>query len=89
MRNKQNYSEIQMFKTTMGVRIFGHTKNGLHTKFECLKVIFSLSIENMLGVLYLFKISRNLIEFKPFKRSCEFIFSIIRIVFLKKSSNFN
>ena len=42
----------------------------------------------MLGVLLLFKISRNLIEFKPFKKSCELIFSLIRIVFLKKSSNF-
>ena len=37
----------------------------------------------MLGVLLLFKISRNLIEFKAFKTSCERIFLSIRIVFLK------
>ena len=43
----------------------------------------------MLGVLLLFKISRNLIEFKLFKTSCERIFFLIRIVFLKKCSNFN
>ena len=88
MWNKQKYSEIQMFKTQGGVRIFGHIKNGLRTKFECLKVILSWYIENMLGVLLLFKISRNLSEFKPFKRSCELIFSLIRIVFLRKSSNY-
>ena len=35
----------------------------------------------MLGVLLLFKNSRNLIEFKPFKTSCERIFFSIRIVF--------
>ena len=43
----------------------------------------------MLGVLLLFKISRNLIEFKPFKTLCERIFFSIRIAFLKKYSNFN
>ena len=32
----------------------------------------------MLGVLLLFKISRNLIEFKAFKRSCELIFFLKR-----------
>ena len=35
----------------------------------------------MLGVSLLFKISRNLIEFKPFKTLCEHIFFSIRIVF--------
>ena len=35
----------------------------------------------MLGVLLLFKISRNLIEFKPFKTSCKRIFFSIRIAF--------
>ena len=40
MWNKQKYSEIQMFKT-QGVRIFGHIKNGLRTKFEYLKAILS------------------------------------------------
>ena len=34
----------------------------------------------MLGVLLLLKISRNLIEFKPFKTSCERIFFSITIV---------
>ena len=44
----------------------------------------------MVGVLLLFKISRNLIKFKPFKTSCERMFFSIRIVFfLKKCSNFN
>ena len=43
----------------------------------------------MLGVLLLFKMSRNLIEFRPFKTSCERIFFSIRIVFLKKCSNFS
>ena len=43
----------------------------------------------MLGALLLLKISRNLIEFKPFKTSCERIFFSIRIVFLKKYSNFS
>ena len=88
MWNKQKYLKFKCLKPRR-VRIFGHIKNGLRTKFECLKVILSWWIENMLGVLLLFKISRNLIEFKPFKKSCELIFSLIRIVFLKKSSNFN
>ena len=43
----------------------------------------------MLGGLLLFKISRNLIEFKSFKTSCGRIFISIRIVFVKKCSNFN
>ena len=88
MWNKQKYSEIQMFKTQGGVRIFGHIKNGLRTKVECFPVILSWWIENMFGFLLLFKISRNLIEFKPFEMSCELIF-FLRIVFLKKSSEFN
>ena len=54
----------------------------------CLKAILSWRFENLLGVLLLCKISRNLVEFKPFKTSCEFIFFQIRIDFLKKSSNF-
>ena len=45
------------------VRIFEHIKNGLRTKFECLKVILSWLVENVFGVLLLLKISRNLIEF--------------------------
>ena len=32
----------------------------------------------MLGILLLFKISRNLIEFKPLKTSCECIFFLNR-----------
>ena len=43
----------------------------------------------MLGVLLVFKISRNLIVFKLFKTSCERMFLSIRNVFLKKFSNFN
>ena len=43
----------------------------------------------MLAVLLLYKISRNLVESKPFKTSCKFIFFQIRIDFLKKSCNFN
>ena len=43
----------------------------------------------MFGVLLLLKILRNLIEFKPFKTSCEGMFFSIRIVSLKKCSNFN
>ena len=46
-------------------------------------------VENLLGVLLLCKISRNLVESKPFKTSCELIFFQIRNDFLKKSSNFN
>ena len=34
----------------------------------------SWSLENLLGVLLLCKISRNLVEFKPFKTFCECIF---------------
>ena len=49
----------------------------------------ALSRGSLLGVLLLCKISRNLVESKPFKTSCEFIFFQIRIYFLKKSSNFN
>ena len=43
----------------------------------------------MLGVFLLFKISRNLIEFMPFKTSCKRMFFSIRVIFLKKCSNFN
>ena len=42
-------------------------------------------VENMLGVLLLFKISRNLIKFKPFKTSCERILFSIRIGFFSKN----
>ena len=45
--------------------------------------------ENLLGAVLLCKISRNLVESKPFKTSCKFIFFQIRIDFPKKSSNFN
>ena len=45
------------------MRILKHIKNGLRVKTKCLKVILSWQVENMLGVLLLFKISRNLIEF--------------------------
>ena len=51
------------------------------------KVPFKLVVENSLGVSLPFKISRNLLESKPFKTSCELIFLQIRIDFLKKSSN--
>ena len=71
-----------MFQT-QGCAYFEHVKNGLRAKFKCLKVILSLQVQHMLGVLLLFKISRYLIEFKPFKTSCERIFFSMRIVFLK------
>ena len=61
------------------MRILKHIKNGLRTKFKGLKVILSWWVESMLGVLLLFKISRNLIEFKPVKTLCE------RIFFLSKN----
>ena len=51
------------------MRVLKHIENGLRTKFKCLKVILSWSVENMLGVLLLFKISRNLIEFKNERRA--------------------
>ena len=71
------------------MRILKHIKNGLRAKLKGLKVILSWQVDNMLGVLLLCKISRNLIEFKPLKTSGELIFFSIRIVFLKKCSNFN
>ena len=61
------------------MRILKHIEHGLRTKFKGLRVILSWQIENMLGVLLLCKISRNLIEFKPLKTSCE------RIFFLNKN----
>ena len=42
----------------------------------------------MLGVLLLFKISRNLIEFKPFKTTRDRIFFSIRIVFSEEMFQF-
>ena len=42
----------------------------------------------MLGVLLLLKISRNLVEFKPFKTSCERIFFSIKIVFSEEMFQF-
>ena len=74
-------SEIQMLQIQGGAYF--------RTEFECLKVILSWSVENLLGVLLLFKISRNLVECKPFKTSCECILFQKRIHFPKKSSNFN
>ena len=57
----------------------------LRRKLRRLKVISSWSVENFLAVLLLFKISRrDLVESKPFKTSCEFIFFLIRIDFLQK-----
>ena len=82
---KYLFSELPLFyvlqKILSGVRILKHIKNSLRAKFKCLKVILSWYVENMLGVLLPFKISRSLIEFKPFKTSCEGIFFSIRIVF--------
>ena len=43
-------------------------------KIFMLKIILSWSVENLLGVLLIFKISRNLVESKPFKTSCKFVF---------------
>ena len=71
------------------MHILKHIRNGVRAKFKGLKLILSWYVDNMFGVLLLFKISRNLIEFKPFKMSCERIFFSIRMVFLKKFSNFN
>ena len=45
------------------MHILKHIKNGLRVKSKCLKVILSWEVENMLGVLLLFKLSRNFIEF--------------------------
>ena len=87
-RINENNLKFKCFKPR-GVHIMKHIKNGLWARFKSLKVISSCWVENMLGVLLLFKMSRNLIEFKPFKMSCERIFFSIRIVFLKKCSNFN
>ena len=50
-----------------GVIFSQQTKNSLCTKFECLNVILSWWVENMLGVVFLFKISEKLR--KPFKVS--------------------
>ena len=50
---------------------------------------FFLSTHCMLGVLLLFKILRNLIEFKSFKTSCERIFFLIRMSFFWRNFNFN
>ena len=43
----------------------------------------------MLGVLLLFKISRNLIEFKPVKTSHERIFFLNKNRFSEEMFNFN
>ena len=79
--------KFKCFESRRGVRIFKQIENGLRTKFGCLKAILSWWFENLLGVLLLCKISRNLVESKPFKTSCECIFFQIKIDFLKKSSN--
>ena len=42
----------------------------------------------MLGVLLLFKISRNLIEFKPLKTSCKCIFSLNKNCFFEEMFQF-
>ena len=42
----------------------------------------------MLGVLLLFKISRNLIEFKPLKTSCERIFFLNKNCFSEEMFQF-
>ena len=42
-----------------GCIVSNRFKTGLGTKFGCLKVIFSWSVENMFGLVMLFKISRN------------------------------
>ena len=61
------------------MHILKHIKDGLRTKSKGLKVVLSQQVESMLGVLLLFKISRNLIEFKPVKMPRE------RIFFLNKN----
>ena len=70
------YSEIQMFQIQGDLNQF---TNGSRTKFGCLKAILSCLLENELGVLLLWKISRNLVEFKTFKTPCKFLFFQIRI----------
>ena len=54
-----------------------------------LKLIKSQKVEHLFDVLSLLKISRHLLEFKPFKMPSELVFVLIIIVFVKKSSNFN
>ena len=73
--------------TTKLVRgaLLAHADKGMITPEDLPHLLF----ENLLGVLLLCKISRNLGESKPFKTSFEFTFFQIRIDFLKKSSNFN
>ena len=78
-----------MFRIQGGCVCSNKFKMARAQKFGCLKAILSWRFENLLGVLLLCKISRNLVEFKPFKTSYEFIFFQIRIDFLKKSSNFD
>ena len=71
------------------MRIFEQNLNGSRTKFEHLKVILSLSAENLFGVLLPLKISKKFAKSKPLKTSCEFVIFQIRIDFLNKNSNFN
>ena len=49
------------------VAVFEQIRNGLRTKFECLKVTsnhFELVSKKLLAVLSRFKTTRNLLEFK-------------------------
>ena len=78
-----------MFKIQGEVRISEQILNALRTQFGHLKSILSWSIENLLRVLLLSKISRNLVEFRLYKTSCEFIIFQIEIEFPMKSFNCN
>ena len=71
--NKLKNSEIQMFQIQGDAYFRADLKRQVH-KILMLKSNFKWSVENLSGVLLLFKISRNLVESKPSKTCCEFVF---------------
>ena len=71
-----------MFRT-QGSAYFRTNLKWLAHKIWCLKAILSWSLEHLLGVLLLCKISRNLVEFKA-KRLAKLFFSKWESIFLRK-----
>ena len=56
------------------MRIFEHIKSDLRTKLEDLQVILSRWVIKCVSVLFLFKISRDLLVLKFFKTPRKLIF---------------
>ena len=70
MWNKRKYSEIQVFQIQGGAYFRTNLKWLAH-KTWMLNSNFKLVARTFSGVLLLWKISRNLVEFKPFKTSLQ------------------